>query len=119
AVDGTSVVGSTYLLQEGAHAMTEAGHAENLLKLDELLGRRAPRRPELSTLRGWAGSRAAVADRLPVVGAVPGIQNLWLACAYGSRGLSWSALAGDVIAAMMLNEPIPLERDLLQKIAPR
>jgi tRNA 5-methylaminomethyl-2-thiouridine biosynthesis bifunctional protein len=68
---------------------------------------------------GWAGWRAAVHDRLPVIGQAGRDTGLWLACAYGSRGLTWSALAGDIIGAQMDEEPVPLERDLLGKIAPR
>ncbi|SUW53324.1 Uncharacterized conserved protein [Bordetella holmesii] len=33
--------------------------------------------------------------------------------------MSWSALAGDIIAARLCAEPAPLERDLLAAIAPR
>ncbi|HUH40643.1 MAG TPA: FAD-dependent 5-carboxymethylaminomethyl-2-thiouridine(34) oxidoreductase MnmC, partial [Castellaniella sp.] len=75
------------------------------------LGRGAP--------EGWAGWRLATRDHLPIMGAVPGQPNLWLACAYGSRGLSWSALAGEVIAAQWAQEPVPLERELLARIGPR
>jgi tRNA 5-methylaminomethyl-2-thiouridine biosynthesis bifunctional protein len=56
---------------------------------------------------------------LPVIGQAGRDTGLWLACAYGSRGLTWSALAGDIIGAQMDEEPVPLERDLLGKIAPR
>jgi tRNA 5-methylaminomethyl-2-thiouridine biosynthesis bifunctional protein len=53
---------------------------------------------------------------LPIVGRVPGEDGLWLACAYGSRGLSWSALMGDLIAAQVHSEPLPLERELIHRI---
>ncbi|AHG63087.1 FAD-dependent oxidoreductase [Advenella mimigardefordensis] len=68
---------------------------------------------------GWAGSRAVIRGRLPAFGPVRHAPGLWLACGYASHGLTWSALAGDVIAAMLNAEPLPLERDLLQAVAPR
>ena len=68
---------------------------------------------------GWAGWRAATRDHLPLIGAVPDRPGLWLACAYGSRGLSWSALAGDLIGAWMDGEPVPAERELIRRIGLR
>ena len=38
--------------------------------------------------------------------------GLWMAAGYASRGLSWSALMGDLIGARLMGEPSPLERDL-------
>jgi tRNA 5-methylaminomethyl-2-thiouridine biosynthesis bifunctional protein len=117
---GSCVAGSTYVLNAQCSGVTELGHGEVRKKVAALLnvvpselGRR------LGPGDGWAGWRAAVADRLPEIGRIDGAAGLWLACAYGSRGLSWSALAGDVIAATIDNEPLPLERELLHKIAPR
>jgi len=60
-----------------------------------------------------------VAGRLPVFGPVPKAPGLWLACAYGSRGLTWAALAGDLLAASLEGEPLPLERTLQNAVAPR
>lgn len=118
-VHGRTVVGSTYELDTESCRVTASGHDENLGKLDTLLGRRQSSMVDRDAVGGWAGWRAAVADRLPVIGPVAGAEGLWLACAYGSRGLSWCALAGDLIAAEMSGEPLPLERELLKKIAAR
>jgi tRNA 5-methylaminomethyl-2-thiouridine biosynthesis bifunctional protein len=56
---------------------------------------------------------------MPLIGTVAALPGLWLACAYGSRGLTWSALAGDVVAATLNGEPLPVERDLLGAITVR
>ncbi len=120
AVRGRLVGGSTYDPGATVSEITRQGHLEINKKVAGLLNMipsglgRLPG-PE----DGWAGWRAAVADRLPVIGPVDGAPGLWLACAYGSRGLSWAALAGDVIAAGLSREPLPLERDLLRRISPR
>jgi len=53
------------------------------------------------------------------VGELPHARGLWLAVGYASRGLSWSALMGDLIGARLAGEPLPLETDLAQLISPR
>ena len=119
-VDGVSVAGSTYELTADRPVVSTAGRHAVACKASALLGRHAGSLGDPPAFAsGWAGWRAAVADRLPVIGSLDGIPSLWLACAYGSRGLSWSALAGEVIAAQLNHEPLPLERELLRKVAPR
>lgn len=114
AVDGRTVLGSTYLHDASAPAVTDEGHAVNLAKLQALMPEAQPG----PVREGWSGWRAVRPGRLPLVGAVPGSPGLWLATGYASRGLSWSALGGDLIAAQLCGEPLPLEKNLLQVIAP-
>jgi len=118
AVDGWCVAGSTYV--HGAHEarVSTAGRRVNLGKAAGLSGLPLDGRHEQAGT-GWAGWRAVMPGRLPVIGPVPDTPGLWLATGYASRGLSWSALAGEVLAAALENEPLPLEQDLLAAIAPR
>lgn len=120
ATPETYVGGSTYHADTTISTITTQGHQDIIGKLAALLNV-SPTGfgPLPGATDGWAGWRAAITDRLPVIGALSGAPGLWLACAYGSRGLSWSALAGDIMAAGLHQEPVPLERELLQKIAPR
>ncbi|WMD18521.1 FAD-dependent 5-carboxymethylaminomethyl-2-thiouridine(34) oxidoreductase MnmC [Achromobacter seleniivolatilans] len=74
---------------------------------------------EPGSLPGWAGWRAVLPGRLPAVGELPQAKGLWLAIGYASRGLSWSALMGDLIGARLCGEPAPLETDLSKLISPR
>ena len=61
-------------------------------------------------VQAWSGVRCASADRRPLVGeAAPG---MWVSIAMGSRGLSFSVLAGELLAARLHGEPLPLERKL-------
>ncbi|MCI2809485.1 FAD-dependent 5-carboxymethylaminomethyl-2-thiouridine(34) oxidoreductase MnmC [Eoetvoesiella caeni] len=119
-VDGVCVGGSTYVPNAIQAQVSAQGHADIARKLTGLVG--LPQQQLLDWAKkglGWAGWRAVVSGRLPVIGPVRQAPGLWLACAYGSRGLTWSALAGDIIAASLHQEPMPLERDLLRAIAPR
>ncbi len=117
---GICVGGSTYVPNAAESAVTARGRADIVRKLSGML---AVPEGELAGWgaggRGWAGWRAVIAGRLPVIGELAHAPGVWLACAYGSRGLTWSALAGDIIAAGLHHEPLMLERDLLRAVAPR
>jgi len=124
AVDGWCVAGSTYAHGATQSHVGEAGQRTNLDKAAGLLGPQVTAAAAWTALRpgtlpGWAGWRAVLPGRLPAIGAVPGAAGLWLATGYASRGLSWSALAGDLIAAQLCGEPWPLETDLAAQVAPR
>ncbi|MGS1007424.1 tRNA (5-methylaminomethyl-2-thiouridine)(34)-methyltransferase MnmD [Achromobacter anxifer] len=115
------VAGSTYV-HGAAEARTGAeGQRVTLDKAAGLLGGGFPEFDSLEpgSLPGWAGWRAVLPGRLPAVGELPQAPGVWLAVGYASRGLSWSALMGDLIAARLTGEPSPLETDLAQLISPR
>ena len=59
------------------------------------------------SVQAWTGVRCASADRRPYVGEIePG---LWVSTAMGSRGLTFAALCGELLAARLHGEPLPLE----------
>ena len=78
-------------------------------------------------------------DRLPLIGSVPDagpasamgasrsnrcarelprVSGLYGAFGYASRGLTWAALGGELIASMLEGEPLPLEGDLADAVDP-
>jgi len=119
-VQGVNVAGSSYLVDASSCQVTAAGHRDMVRKVGRMLSVRPDTvKTWLDDPDGWAGWRAVVAGRLPVFGAVPRMNGLWLACAYGSRGLTWAALAGDLLGARLQGEPQPLERTLQRAVAPR
>ena len=64
-------------------------------------------------VRGWAGMRCGVHDRLPVVGAVPHApEGVYINAAMGSRGLTLGLLCGELLAAQWHGEPLPIEARL-------
>ncbi|NYT24882.1 FAD-dependent 5-carboxymethylaminomethyl-2-thiouridine(34) oxidoreductase MnmC [Alcaligenaceae bacterium] len=121
--EGVHVGGSTYVFDPGLAAgrPSDAGFREVALKVAGLLetGPEALMSARAAPDDGWAGWRAAVSDHLPVIGPADARRSLWLACAYGSRGLSWMTLAGEIMAATLGAEPLPLERELLKAVRPR
>ncbi|MHA3903817.1 FAD-dependent 5-carboxymethylaminomethyl-2-thiouridine(34) oxidoreductase MnmC [Castellaniella sp. WN] len=117
--DGWGVAGSTYRPDADEAVADEAGHQDILARVRGWVEARDVPWLGSGPAVGWAGWRAATRDHLPLIGAVPDRPGLWLACAYGSRGLNWSALAGDLIGAWMDGEPVPAERELVRRIGPR
>jgi len=58
-------------------------------------------------LRGWTGFEGRTPDKLPVIGRLPGTQNLHvLGCASG--GLTLAPAAGDLLAQHLCGEPVAL-----------
>ena len=112
------LVASTYARDDADTALREADHAANRERLRTLL-------PAASALldadfdtgqvRGWAGVRCATPDRLPMVGPA-GAPGLWLSTGMGSRGLTFALLCGELLAARLHGEPLPIERRLALRL---
>ena len=111
-VDGVCVVGATYDLEDPDTAVREDSHAGNLERLKGILGAQV----RVRGVEGRVGFRAVTPDRLPVVGKIA--EGVYAAFAYGSRGLIWSTLAAEIIAAELEGEPQPVEGKLLDALSP-
>ncbi|MDP3823285.1 MAG: FAD-dependent 5-carboxymethylaminomethyl-2-thiouridine(34) oxidoreductase MnmC [Burkholderiales bacterium] len=134
--------GATTQARDDDASVRDADHAANLAQLERLTG--APLALDPTLLSGRTAWRWAARDRLPVIGAVPvmpcfdfGAQNesalgrradqarfvprvpgLFVLTTLGSRGITWSALGGRVVAAAISGAPAPLEASLLDAIDP-
>ena len=79
------------------------------------------------------GRRCATTDRLPLIGAVPDEtaaaggerldtlprrHGLYLFSALGSRGIAWSELGAQGLAATITGAPMPLEAALVEALDP-
>ncbi|MDP1655977.1 MAG: FAD-dependent 5-carboxymethylaminomethyl-2-thiouridine(34) oxidoreductase MnmC [Hylemonella sp.] len=109
--------GATYEAAHQPPAIAAEHHSSNLAKLRTLLPAAARTlapafAPEAA--RGWGGTRCVSADRLPLVGPLEdGAQpTLWINAAMGSRGLSFSLLCAELLAARLGAEPWPVEASL-------
>lgn len=56
----------------------------------------------------WAGFFGVTDDGLPLIGAVPGFPNTYAAFGYGGNGITFSAIAADLIAAALGGRSSPL-----------
>lgn len=131
--EGFVGVGATY---EMIARDERSAHEENLSKLDELLLQEEP----VVVTGAYAGTRAVGHARLPYVGAVidesalrekttsehkswelgmlPTMPGLWLLAGMGSRGVSFSALASQILAAHMLGLPMPVDATMVKSLLP-
>lgn len=114
-------VGASYEPAGDWAAAVSQAHAHNLARLAQLLpGAAAGLGPAFAAdaVQAWRGTRWTNADRLPLAGAWPlaGMPSsgpgLWLSTAMGSRGLTYAALCGELIAAQLGAEPLPLDTGL-------
>lgn len=69
-------------------------------------------------LQSWAAVRCTAPDRLPIVGPVDaaGLPGLWVCTAMGARGLSLALLCGELLAARLQGEPLPLDAKLARAL---
>lgn len=130
AVDGVRIAGASYLIDDRHEGERTEEHADNLARLDFILpGFAAGLDPQ--ALAGRVGLRPALPDRLPAVGPLPdpatapGARHtlawqpgLYCMQGFGSRGITWSALMGELLASRIDGDPLPLENELADAVAP-
>ncbi|MDO9400878.1 MAG: FAD-dependent 5-carboxymethylaminomethyl-2-thiouridine(34) oxidoreductase MnmC [Polaromonas sp.] len=117
------ITGATFERGESRPLIRPADALANLDKLAVLLPNTAAHL-RASNVSGdwqhWAGVRCATPVRLPVLTTMerPGTRSgeadesagtLWLSSGMGSRGLCFAALCGELLAARLHGEPLPVE----------
>jgi tRNA 5-methylaminomethyl-2-thiouridine biosynthesis bifunctional protein len=116
--------GSTFQTDPALHADLAQEHAINRGKLQALLPRVADAlAPQFANqqVQAWQGTRCVSHDRLPLVGPLDAgpAPTLWLSAAMGARGLSFSALCAELLAAALGGEPLPVESALAKALDTR
>jgi len=114
-IDGVSVIGASFDIDDDDPRLRVDSHAGNLERLEQILPG-ASLGLDPANLDGRVAFRAVVPDRLPMVGPLG--NGLFGAFAYGSRGLLWASLAGEIIAGILEGEPLPVERRLAAAVDP-
>ena len=114
-------VGSSYQPETQAERSDADNHARNFDHLQQLLPTLANQLEASFSQRrvtSWKGTRCIMADRLPVVGPLDGGSqpSLWICAGLGSRGMSFSVLCAELLAARMGAEPLPVEANLAQAL---
>ena len=116
--------GSTFRIDARQHADIPQEHAANFHKLQTLLpdvARALLHQFDSQQVQVWQGSRCVTHDRLPLVGPLHEAEQptLWLCAGMGARGLSFSALCAELLAAWMCGEPLPVESNLARSLDTR
>lgn len=134
ALDGWHCVGASFDANNGDTARAAGDHAENLARLDAMLPGFAEE-SDFRLLAGRVGFRPTSPDKRPLIGALPcapvagkrvasalsrveRLPGLFVVNGFGARGLVWSTLAGELIAALLEAEPLPLESELIDALDP-
>ncbi|HXH11799.1 MAG TPA: FAD-binding oxidoreductase [Alphaproteobacteria bacterium] len=109
--------------------LVHAFHADHLLDPDAYVGfsqqpdeefaafaarsvqQRVPPLTEGRVQRGWAGLRAVTPDTRPLVGETP-VEGFLLAAGFGGYGIQLGAVAGQVLAHLILGQKASPELDL-------
>ena len=112
------LMGASYERDVQVAAIKAQDHAENLARLQTLLPQVAGALTDqfsVQSATAWAGIRCATPNRLPLVrklGQASTAPGLWVCTGMGSRGLSFAALCGELLAAQVHGEPLPIEIQL-------
>ena len=104
------LVGSTYDENQNSTQASAASDEHNRRLAAGLLRPHTIDPAKLTVTDQFVGVRCVSKDRLPIIGAVSGLPNLYLATALGSRGLLWSTLASAIIPALSHSSDFALER---------
>lgn len=115
-------IGSTFERQCEQAPVRPEDHEANRLRLATLLpalGEAMAQQFDPARVQGWAGVRCTLPNRLPAVGPIdrerwPG---LCLSAGMGARGISLAVLCGELTAAWMSQEPLPLPPALVKHLA--
>jgi tRNA 5-methylaminomethyl-2-thiouridine biosynthesis bifunctional protein len=114
-------VGSSYQNDTQPELMDAANHLANLGRLSQLM-------PELGValapdfhngaVHHWKNTRCVTLDRLPLVGPLMESDHpeLWICAGMGSRGMSFSVLCAELLAAQWGNEPLPVGAALARSL---
>jgi len=92
-------IGSSYDEDQRDVSPWLSSDQDNALKGFNLIGCDHSHLDELIPDHAFVGIRSASKDRLPLIGPIPNHPGLFVSCAYGSRGVLWSALGAPLIAA--------------------
>jgi tRNA 5-methylaminomethyl-2-thiouridine biosynthesis bifunctional protein len=131
--NGQLMFGSTAQRGDADASVRLSDHLENQARVALLAGQEPP--AGVDNFSGRTAWRWSTLDRLPVVGGVPAfsfqkgdrfdqprlvprVPGLYVCTALGSRGITWAALSGHVLASVITGSPVPLEAQLLDAIDP-
>lgn len=114
-------MGSSYQPDSQPERANQDNHRSNWQHLQSLLPELADalqQKFESGELKQWKNTRCVTTDRLPAVGPLEASEapGLWICAGLGSRGLSFSVLCAELLAARWGAEPWPVEASLAKAL---
>lgn len=143
ARQGAHCLGATFDIEDADPSLRRADHAANIEQAARALPALAAALRVDAVSGGRVGFRCASPDYLPIAGAVPDAdafcedfaalrrnarrpllqtgrfrEGLYISTGHGSRGLTSTPLAGEMLAAAICGEPGPVPAALVRALAP-
>lgn len=114
-------VGSSYQVDQQPELADAVNHLANLERLKQLmpeLGENMTPIFQSKQVHHWKNTRCVTLDRLPLVGPLYEADHpsLWICAGMGSRGMSFSVLCAELLAAQWGNEPLPVGAALARSL---
>ncbi len=114
-------MGSSYQPDSQPERPDQDNHRSNWQHLQPLLPELAnalQQTFEAGEVNSWKNTRCVTTDRLPAVGPLETSEqaSLWICAGLGSRGLSFSVLCAELLAARWGLEPWPVEASLARSL---
>lgn len=118
-VDGAHCIGASFDEGDCDVGLRSADQVRNLERLDRMLPGFAAC-CDAAELAGWVGVRVMTPDYLPRVGALAGDARggLFACVGLGARGLTWSALLGELLASCVDGDALPVPYHVAERLAP-
>jgi tRNA 5-methylaminomethyl-2-thiouridine biosynthesis bifunctional protein len=115
-------IGSTFERECEKAPVRPEDHESNRLRLATLLpalGEAMTAQFDPARVQGWAGVRCTLPNRLPAVGPIDRerLPGLCLSAGMGARGISLSVLCGELLAAELNHDLLPLPPALVKHLA--
>ena len=120
AINGQHCVGATFNLHHHDAAPRDQDDRDNLTDLAQYLPQqwRALGAEQIRITGRRVGFRCQSPDFLPLVGRTAPDSRIWLSVAHGSRGITGTTLAAELIAAQIHQEPCPVDCGILSALDP-
>ncbi|MFZ3194362.1 MAG: FAD-dependent 5-carboxymethylaminomethyl-2-thiouridine(34) oxidoreductase MnmC [Moraxellaceae bacterium] len=108
--------GASFIRQDDQTDLRIEDHQHNAALLADVLPDLAAALPDSATWQGRASIRAQMRDYLPLVGAVPEQDGVWVLAGLGSKGFAFAPLCAELLAAQMFGEVWPVSAALGHKL---
>jgi len=128
AMNGRHMIGASFDLKRPSHGLDPADNEANLAQLAAFLPEhwRALGGEDIEPVGERAGVRCQSTDFLPQSGPLPDqtgetlepVPGLWLNIAHGSRGLTHTPLAADLLASQLAQRAASLEPEIVAALSP-
>lgn len=145
AINDVHCTGATFNLKDDSLSLRATDHQTNLDNLRDLLPELMSPWENLDSahIEGRVGFRCALPDYLPAIGPIPNegvmledfaplrknaraninktgtwLPGLYINIGHGSRGLAYTPLCAEILAAHINQEPMPINRELVNALHP-